>query len=68
MLYDALRCSTVLSDESAIDDAEDLDLAILIFNFLEYSLSYSYTTGSLWFYCKDEATNFNDTNHLKSFI
>ena len=55
----------VLSDESTIGDAEDLDLAILI---LEYSLSYSYTTGSLSFYSKDEATNFDDTNNLKSII
>ena len=26
---------------------------------IEYSLNYSETTGSLWFYSKDEATNFN---------
>ena len=29
-------------------------------------------TGSLWFYCKDEATNFNanisDNDHFKSFM
>ena len=26
---------------------------------IEYSSDYSETTGSLWFYSKDEATNFN---------
>ena len=29
-------------------------------NLIEYSSSYSETTGSLWFYSKDGATNFND--------
>ena len=40
-------------------------------NLLEYSSNYSDTAGSLWFYSKDEATNFNadiaDGNNLKSF-
>ena len=47
----------------AIDDAEDLDLVQVKF-FFE-------TTGSLWFYPKDEATNFRadiaNTNNFKSF-
>ena len=30
-----------------------------IYNPIEYSSNYSKTTGSLWFYSKDEATNFN---------
>ena len=30
-----------------------------IYNLLEYSLNYSDTTSSLWFYSKDEATSFN---------
>ena len=38
---------------------------------IEYSSDYSETTGSLWFYSKDEATNFNanianDNNFLFS--
>ena len=28
-------------------------------NLIEYSSNYSETTGSLWFYSKDEATNLN---------
>ena len=31
-----------------------------MYNLLECSSSYSDTTSSLWFYFKDEATNFND--------
>ena len=40
-------------------DAEDLDLVMPMCNLIEYSSNYSGTTGSLWFYSKDEATNFN---------
>ena len=28
-------------------------------NLIEYSSNYSETTGSLWFYLKDEATDFD---------
>ena len=42
-----------------------------MYNLIEYSLNYSKTTGSLWFYSKDEATNFNNnienTDDFKSF-
>ena len=30
-----------------------------MYNLIKYSLIYSETTGSLWFYSKDEPTNFN---------
>ena len=30
-----------------------------MYNLIEYSSSYSVTTGSLWLYSKDEATNLN---------
>ena len=30
-----------------------------VYNLIEYSSNYSETTGSIWFYSKDEATNFN---------
>ena len=40
-------------------------------NLIEYSSNYSETTGSLWFYSKDEATSFNNnleyTDNFKSF-
>ena len=42
-----------------------------MYNLIEYNSNYSETTGSLWFYSKDEATNFNadiaNDNNLKSF-
>ena len=46
-------------DEAIINDAEDLDLAMSVYNLIEYSSSYSETTESLCFYFEDEATNFN---------
>ena len=57
--------------EKTIDDAEDLGLIMPVYDLLEYSLNYSDTTGSLWLYSKDEATNFNadivDVNVFKYF-
>ena len=42
-----------------MDDAEDLDLVMAMYNLIEYSSNYIDTTGTLWFYSKDEATNIN---------
>ena len=47
------------TDGTTIYDAENLDLVMLMYNLLEYSLNDSDITGSLWFYSRDEATNFN---------
>ena len=42
-----------------------------IYNLKEYSSNCPETTGSLWFYSKEEAANFNadiaDDNNFKSF-
>ena len=58
-------------DGTTIDDTEDLDLVMPLHNLKEYSSNYSETTGSLWFYSKDEATDFNadivNDNNFKSF-
>ena len=32
---------------------------MLLYNLIEYRSNFSYTTGSLWFHCKDGATNFD---------
>ena len=40
-----------------LDDAENLDLTMAIYNLIEYSSNCSGTTGCLWFYSKDEVTN-----------
>ena len=64
------KCITKI-DGTAIDDAEELELVMSMYNLIEYSWNYSVTTVSLWFYPKDEATNFNvnitDTDAFKSF-
>ena len=65
------KCITKI-DETTIDDAEDLDLVMPMYNLIEYSSNYSETTGSLWFNSKDEATDFNadigNTDDFKSFM
>ena len=42
-----------------------------MYNLIEYSSNYSETTGSLWFYSKDEVTDFNvvieNTDNFKLF-
>ena len=45
-----------------IDDAEDLDVVMPIYNLLEYSKNYRKTTGSLWNYYRDEASNLFSSN------
>ena len=52
-----IKCITK-TDEIAIDDVEGLDLVMLIYNLIESSSNYSETTGNLWFYSKNKATNF----------
>ena len=43
-----------------------------MYNLIEYSSNYSETTGSLWFYSKDESTDFNaditNDNNFKCFM
>ena len=53
-----LTCITKI-DGTAIDYTEDSDLVMPMYNLIEYSSNYSDTTGSLWFYSKDETTTFN---------
>ena len=64
-------CITKIDRTAIIDDAENLNLALPMYTLIEYSSNYSETTGSLWFYSKDEASKFNNnianTNSFKSF-
>ena len=53
------KCITRI-DEATIDEAENLQLVMPMDNLIEYSSNYSETTGSLWFYSKDEAANSNN--------
>ena len=49
-----------------IDNTEDLDVIMPMYNMLEYSKNYRKTTGSLWNYYRDEQSNPLSTNS-KSF-
>ena len=40
-----------------IDNAEDLDIVMPMYNLLEYSKNYTNTTSSLWNYYRDERSN-----------
>ena len=40
-----------------IDNAEDLDVVMPMYNLLEYNKNYRKTTGSLWTYFRDEPSN-----------
>ena len=46
------KCITK-TDETTIDDYEDVDLVIPMYNLIENSSNYSEETGNLWFYSKD---------------
>ena len=64
------KCITKI-DETTIDDVEDLDLVIPIYNLKKYNSNNSETTESLWFYSKDGTTNFSNnienSDNFKSF-
>ena len=64
------KCITKI-DETTIDDTEDSDLVMPMYNLIEHSSNYSETAVSFWFYFKDETINFNadivNDNNFKSF-
>ena len=49
------RVSTI--NNVSIDNAEDLDIVMLMYNLLEYSKNYRKTTGILWNYYRDKPNN-----------
>ena len=46
-----------------IDNAEDLDVVMPMYNLLEYLKNYRKTTGSLWNYYRDEPNDFPANNY-----
>ena len=60
------KCITKI-DGTAVDVAEYLDSVMSMYNLIEYSSNYSETTGSLWVYSKDEASNFDTDIVNKNF-
>ena len=51
-----------------IDNAEDLDVVMPMYNLLEYSKKYKKTTGSLWNYYRDEPNSSTDANNITHSI
>ena len=51
-----------------IDNAEDLDVVMPMYNLLEYSKNYRKTTGSFWNYYRDEPNSRADANNINHSI
>ena len=56
-----VSCITRINGE-LIEDADDLDIVITMYNLLEYSKNYRKTIGSLYNYYRDELTNDDNDN------
>ena len=57
-----ISCISKISN-TLIDNAEDLDVKMPMYNLIEYSTNYRKTAGSLWNYYRDElADGTNDNN------
>ena len=62
-------------NNTQIDNAKDIDIAVPMHNLIEYSDNYSKTSENLWQYCKDipavnnncDTVNFNGANPTDSF-
>ena len=57
-----INCISKINDIK-IDNAEDLDVVMPIYNLLEYSKNYRKTTGSSWNYYRDEPSNPLSSNY-----
>ena len=51
-----INCISIINGIK-IDNAEDLDVVMPMYNLIEYSKNYRKTTGSLWNYYRDEPSN-----------
>ena len=56
-----INCISKINCEN-IDNAEDTDVVMLMYNLLEYSRIYRKTIGSLWNYYRDEPSNHLSSN------
>ena len=48
-----ISCITKINN-TLVDNADDLDIAMPMYNLIEYSKNYLKTLGSLWTYYRDE--------------
>ena len=62
-----INCISKINDIK-IDNAEDLDVVMPMYNLLEYSKNYRKTTGSLWNYYRDEPSNGIDDDNITHSI
>ena len=53
-------------NNTQIDNAKDIDIAVSMYNLIEYSGNYAKKTGSLWQYCKDIPAR-NNNNEITEF-
>ena len=58
-----VSCITRINGE-LIEDADDLDIVISMYNLLEYSKNYRKTIGSLYNYYRDELSDDADDNNF----
>ena len=57
------------TNNTDIDNAHDIDVAMPMYNLIEYSDNYSNTSGSLWQYCKDNPNdNLANSESFKSKV
>ena len=56
-----ISCITKINNK-LIEDAEDLDIVMPMYNLLEYSKNYRKAIGSLYNYYRDELSNGNNNN------
>ena len=57
-----ISCITRINNE-LIEDADDLDIVMPMYNLLEYSKNYRKTIGSLYNYYRDELNDYADLNN-----
>ena len=59
----------VAARQAVIDNTQDIDIVMPLYNLIEYSDNYSKTSGSLWQYYKDDPNdNTGDPESFKSKI
>ena len=60
-----VSCMTKINNEF-IEDADDLDIFMFMYNLLEYSKTYRNTIGSLYNYYRDELNDDNNPNNFSN--
>ena len=60
------RCISEVNNTN-VNDTKDTDIVMPVYNLIEFSDSYSKTSGSLWKYCKDIPAIDNNNNAIVNF-